>query len=174
MTELFEISKYILPSLVVFITAYLIIHSFLKRDDKKRQHELLLLHQKEITPIRLQAYERLVIFLERIHPESLVLRENSSELNNQQLQQKLVTAIRNEYEHNLAQQIYVSAGLWKQIKNAKESIIQLINAEALQLVPTDSSLALSKALIESHMQIQNPAIVKTINELKEEIGTTWN
>jgi hypothetical protein len=174
MTGVLEISKYILPSLVVFATAYFVIKAFFKRDDQKRKQELFLVNQKEIIPIRLQAYERLVIFLERIHPESLIVRENVAGLNNQQLQQKLIVAIRTEFEHNLSQQVYISADLWVQIKSTKESIIQLINSEASKLLPTDSSLGLSKAVIESHMQIQNSQIDKTIVALKNEISNIWS
>ncbi|WP_321307336.1 hypothetical protein [Marinifilum fragile] len=173
MTGILEISKYILPSLVVFATAYFVIKAFFKRDDQKRKQEIFLNNQKEITPIRLQAYERLIIFLERIHPESLIVRENVIGMNNQQLQQKLVSAIRTEFEHNLSQQMYVSGELWKQIKAAKENIIQLINSEASQLITTDSSLGLSKAVIESHMQIQNAEIDKAIATLKNEVSTIW-
>ncbi|GAB7087738.1 DUF7935 family protein [Marinifilum fragile] len=173
MTGILEISKYILPSLVVFATAYFVIKAFFKRDEQKRKQEIFLNNQKEITPIRLQAYERLIIFLERIHPESLIVRENVIGMNNQQLQQKLVSAIRTEFEHNLSQQMYVSGELWKQIKAAKENIIQLINSEASQLITTDSSLGLSKAVIESHMQIQNAEIDKAIATLKNEVSTIW-
>lgn len=173
MKDFLEISKYILPSLVVFIAAYLVIREFLKREEKKQKFDIYLANQKEITPIRLQAYERLIIFLERIHPESLIIRENENGLNNQQFQHKLINSIRTEFEHNLSQQIYISPKLWVLLKDAKESMIQLINAEALQLIPTDASLGLSKAVIESHMQFQNSAIDKAIEALKEEIGLIW-
>ncbi|WP_321281131.1 hypothetical protein [Marinifilum fragile] len=173
MTGILEISKYILPSLVVFATTYFVIKAFFKRDEQKRKQEIFLNNQKRITPIRLQAYERLIIFLERIHPESLIVRENVIGMNNQQLQQKLISAIRTEFEHNLSQQMYISGELWKQIKAAKENIIQLINSEASQLITTDSSLGLSKAIIESHMQIQNAEIDKAIASLKNEVSTIW-
>ncbi len=173
MKDFLEISKYILPSLVVFMAAYLVIREFLKREEKKQKFDIYLANQKEITPIRLQAYERLIIFLERIHPESLIIRENENGLNNQQFQHKLINSIRTEFEHNLSQQIYISPKLWVLLKDAKESMIQLINAEALQLIPTDASLGLSKAVIESHMQFQNSAIDKAMEALKEEIGLIW-
>ncbi|RUT78916.1 hypothetical protein [Ancylomarina longa] len=168
-----EISKYLLPSLVVFATAYLVMREFLRREEKKAKLEVLLHTNKETIPIRLQAYERLILFLERIHPESIIIRENEAGLNNKQLQQKLLTAIRTEFEHNLSQQIYVSPKLWMHIKNAKESIIQLVNAEAMQLLATDSSLSLSKAVIESHMQQQNSVLEIAKTELKEEISLIW-
>lgn len=173
MKDFLEISKYILPSLVVFMAAYIVIRAFLKQERQKQKVDIYLSNQQEITPIRLQAYERLILFLERIHPESLIIRENTAGLNNQQFQQKLINAIRTEFEHNLSQQIYISPQLWVQIKSAKEAMIQLINAEALQLVPTDSSLGLSKSVIEAHMQLQKPPINIAINALKEEIGLIW-
>lgn len=174
MNDFLEISKYVIPSLVVFTTAYLMVKEFFKREEKKLKLEVFLKNQKETTPIRLQAYERLIIFLERIHPESLVIRENKNGLSNAQLQQKLMSAIRDEFEHNIAQQLYVSAKSWMLVKNAKESMIQLINTQAAQLVPNESSLVLCKAIIESHMQQQKPAIEIAISGLKEEVQMIWN
>ncbi|PKQ63026.1 hypothetical protein BZG02_09645 [Labilibaculum filiforme] len=174
MKDIFEISKYILPSLVVFATAYLLIKQFLKHEERKIKHQILLKNQKQITPIRLQACERLIIFLERIHPESLIIRENTNKLSSLDLQQKLILAIRNEYEHNLAQQLYVTDESWLLLKNAKENTIRLINTEAAQIAGTDSSIALCKAIIESHMQQQKPAISVAISALKKEIQQIWN
>lgn len=174
MNDILEISKYTLPSVVVFATAYLLIKQFLKHEERKIKHQILLKNQKRTTPIRLQACERLIIFLERIHPESLIIRENTNGLTNSQLQQKLINAIRNEYEHNLAQQVYISDKSWLQLKNAKDSMIRLINNEAKQVVPKDSSIVLCKAIIESHMQQQKPAIATAISAIKNEVQQIWN
>lgn len=174
MKDLIEIFKYIIPSLVVFATAYLLIKAFLKQEERKIQHQILLKNKKQITPIRLQACERLLLFLERIHPESLIIRENSNGLNNFQLQQKLIAAVRTEFEHNLAQQLYVTDESWLKIKNAKNSIVQLINTEAAQVANEDPSIVLSKEIIESHMQQQKSAIEVAITSLKSEVQAIWN
>ncbi|WP_372753655.1 hypothetical protein [Labilibaculum sp.] len=174
MKDLFEIGKYILPSLVVFATAYLLIKAFLKQEERKLRHQIVLKNQKQTTPVRLQACERLILFLERIHPESLVLRENQTGLNNLQLQQKLLLAVRTEFEHNQTQQLYVSDESWMQVKNAKESIIRLINTEAAQIAPKDSAISLCQAIIESNMQQQKPAIATAISALKQEVQQLWN
>ena len=174
MRDILEVGKYILPSLVVFATAYLLIKQFLKHEERKIKHQILLKNQKQTTPIRLQACERLIIFLERIHPESLIIRENTSGLTNLQLQQKLIIAIRTEYEHNLSQQLYVTDKSWVDVKNAKESIIRLINTEAIQIAPNDSSIALCKAIIESHMQQHNSAISVALSSLKNETQQIWH
>lgn len=173
MTKLIEILKYIIPSLIVFATAYLLLKAFLKQEERKMQQQRMAKNSKQITPIRLQAYERLLLFLERIHPESLIIRENSTVLNNLQFQQKLVAAVRTEFEHNLAQQLYISDESWLKIKNAKNSIIHLINTEAAQVAKEDSSLVLSKAIIEAHMQMQKPAIELAISSLKNEVKEIW-
>ncbi len=169
MNTVLEILKYTIPALVVFITAYSILSIFFKSQKEQKQMELALKYQSEIVPIKLQAYERLVIFLERMFPESLVIRENSVELNNQQLQRKLILAIRTEFEHNISQQIYVSETLWTAIKKAKDSTIQLINAEATQTVPNQPSIELGKAIIEAHMQLDIKPIAVAISLAKEEI-----
>jgi len=168
-----ELLKYTLPALVVFATAYFLIKAMLVKEEKKMKLEVFLNNQKAITPIRLQAYERLIILLERIHPESLVVRENQPDMTNQQLHQVLLGMIRGEFEHNLSQQLYVTPQAWMLIKNAKESLVQLVNAEALQLVPSDSSINLSKAIIEAYMQDKKSAHAEAIAFLKEEVQSLF-
>ncbi len=168
-----ELLKYTLPALVVFATAYFLIRMMLNKEEKKMKLNVFLNNQKTITPIRLQAYERIVILMERIHPESLVMRENKADMTNQQLHQILLGMIRGEFEHNLSQQLYITPQAWMLIKAAKESLVQLVNAEALQLVPTDSSINLSKAIIESHMQDKNSAHAEAIAFLKAEVQTLF-
>ncbi len=168
-----DLLKYTLPALVVFATAYFLIKALLGKEEKKMKLDVFLNNQKAITPIRLQAYERLIILLERIHPESLVIRENQPDMTNQQLHQVLLGMIRGEFEHNLSQQLYVTPQAWMLIKAAKESLVQLVNSEALQLVPTDSSINLSKAIIEAHMQDKKSDHAKAIAFLKEEVQSLF-
>ncbi len=99
-----------------------------------------------ITPLRLQAYERAILFLERISPENLIMRVNKSGFTCQQLQSELMQTIRSEFEHNLSQQIYISHGAWEMLKIARGRTIQLINSLA-EKIPKDSpSINLSKAI----------------------------
>ncbi len=169
MKDFLELLKYTIPALVVFITTYYIISLFFKNQKEQKRAELALKYQGKIIPLKLQACERLVIFLERIYPESLVVRENTPGLTNHQLQQKLIAAIRSEFEHNISQQIYVSSEVWNAIKKAKENTIQIINAEALQTVPNQPSIELGKAVIEAHMQLQQQPIAAAIALVKAEI-----
>jgi hypothetical protein len=148
MNDFLEILKYILPSLVVLAAAYYLIKLFLDNEQKKRASDIKMTGYKIITPIRLQAYERLVLFLERISPESLVMRIHKPELTGLQLQTMLILAIREEFEHNLSQQVYISSQAWDTIKNAKEDMVKLINTAAAKLNANASATDLSQKIFE--------------------------
>jgi hypothetical protein len=138
MDAFLEILKIILPAAAVFFAAYLTVQRFLDNDQKRRDHELKKNNQNTTTPLRLQAYERMVIFLERIHPNSLIVRVNKHGYNAHQLHMELIKTIKSEYEHNLAKQIYVSYNTWELVKTTKEEISKLINISATK-VPHDNS-----------------------------------
>lgn len=137
MDLLVDILKIILPAGAVFAAAYLIVKRFLDNDQQRREQDLKRMNQSSVTPLRLQAYERIVIFLERIAPTALVVRVNKNGLNAQQFHMELIKTIKSEYEHNLSQQIYMSHNSWELVKNAKEEIIKVINITATK-VPHDS------------------------------------
>lgn len=138
MEGLIEILKIILPAGAVFAAAYLLVQRFLANEQKRREFELKKGTQSTITPLKIQAYERIVIYLERIHPNTLVVRTNKHGMNAHQLHQELIKAIKSEYEHNLSQQIYVSHNSWELVKTAKEEIIKLVNISSTK-VPHDNS-----------------------------------
>lgn len=106
--EILEIIKYTLPAAIVFLTAYFLIMALIKNDQDKRKHEIILQNQKTVTPIRLQAYERIILFLERISLESLIMRTNKKGISSKELQASMLNTIRSEFEHNLSQQIYLT------------------------------------------------------------------
>ncbi len=132
-----EIFKIIMPATAVFVAVYVVIKSFLGDAQKKRDHELKKASHGTVLPLKLQAYERLVIYLERINPNVLVVRVNKNGMSAHQLQLELIRAIKTEFEHNLSQQIYVSRGAWELVKTAKEELIKLINISATK-VPADA------------------------------------
>ena len=92
---------------------------------------------KLVTPIRLQAYERMALFLERISPESLVLRCYQPGMDTKLLQGVMTKTIRDEWEHNLSQQVYISSEAWNRIRNAKDEMIGIINSAAIS-TPADA------------------------------------
>jgi hypothetical protein len=171
MEGVIEIFKIILPAATVFVAAFLILQRFLENDQKRREHELKRGTQATITPLKIQAYERIVIFLERIHPNSLVVRVNKHGMNAHQLHMELIKTIKSEYEHNLSQQIYVSYNAWELVKTAKEEIIKLVNISATK-VPNDNTsndLAMMILNITSNLEKKLPNEV-ALEYVKKEVS----
>ena len=169
MTDLLEILKYTIPALVVFLASYFILRFFMQNEEQKRRSEMSLSYKDSILPLRLQAYERLVLFLERISPESLVMRINKPDLNIAQLQNELVNTIRSEFEHNLSQQTYISSNAWEMVKAAKNSTIKIVNESAAGFKPDAKGINLSKSILENTMQLQNSPVYAALEFLKKEV-----
>jgi hypothetical protein len=171
MTDVLEILKYVIPSLVVFLTAILVMQAFLKREDSRRKLEVSLKNYKTITPIRLQAYERVVLFLERISPESLIMRVNRQGMTAKQMQTELINSIRAEFEHNLSQQVYISNEAWEFVKSARGNLIKLINTCAENVNPEAPAFNLSKAILETVMGMDKQPTNQAIDFIKKEMQT---
>jgi hypothetical protein len=167
--ELLEIFKYVLPSLVVLAATYLINKQFFDRETEKDKISLAVENHKTVTPIRLAAYERLALLLERINPENLVVRVTQPGMNALELQRDLLTTIRAEYEHNLSQQIYVSSAAWQAVTEIKELITQIVN-QAAQTVPVEAkSSELGKKIVEIYASQESDPVAAAIGVLKSEI-----
>ena len=173
MTEFLEILKYILPSLVVFVTAYLLILKFINSDQQKRKLEIVLNNQKIITPIKLQAYERLILFLERISAESLIIRTQQQGMTSKQLHIALLSTIRAEFEHNISQQLYITQQAWELVKASKENSIKLINDCAVNTNPKSSSIELSRIILEKVMEKTKSPTSIAIDFLKREMNNIF-
>ncbi|MCT4615858.1 MAG: hypothetical protein N4A49_13420 [Marinifilaceae bacterium] len=173
MTELLEILKISIPSLIVASTSYLLIKKLMDSRIKQLELEKFKELNKESLTIRLQAYERLILLCERINPNSLIIRENQSGLTNFELEHKLVASLKSEFEHNLSQQLYISNKAWRKVNETKDEIIMLIRKEASQLEKQDSSLGLCKSIIETYSQ-NNNIVEESIELLKKEVSTIWN
>ena len=170
MDSFVTIIAFTLPGLIVFFTAYFMIRSFMQNEQKKREMELRAKTLGVTSPIKIQAYERLVLFLERINPESLLVRVQAPHMNVAQLHSDLLTTVRAEFEHNLSQQIYVSAQTWNAIKQTKEHIIKIINSEASQIDSQRPASDLSQAILQTIMNLEHNPITLTIDILKIEAG----
>ncbi len=169
MIDFLEILKYTLPAIIVLLATILIIKQMIKNDQGKRNAEIVTKNQEVVTPVRLQAYERLTLLLERISPESLIMRTNKPNLNASQMQAELLNTIRAEFDHNVSQQIYVSSQVWEMIKNARAKIIQLINTAASRVKPDAPALELSKKILEDLMVIEKSPTSFALEFLKKEI-----
>jgi hypothetical protein len=128
---------------------------------------------KLILPHRIDAYQRLVLFLERISPNSMVMRKFSNHQTAKQLQHDLLGTIRSEFEHNIAQQVFVSPQAWKMVKDSKEQIIQIINLAASDLQENATAIDLSSKIFELSAEFEKLPTEITTEFLVEELQTLF-
>lgn len=164
-----ELIQIILPAAIVLYAMYLTVKSFLDKELERRVLELKGKNSETVLPIRLQAYERMCLFLERISPNNLLLRLSDSALSAMDFQRLLMSEIRQEYSHNLAQQVYMSDQSWEAIKAAMEEVIVLINTSAATLRPENSGIDLAKAIFDTIIQQNVDPTGKALKVVKNEI-----
>jgi len=162
--------RFVFPSLLILIAVYLMMSSYFDNEDRRRRAELRAQNQRQALPLRLQAYERLALFLERISPNSLVVRVKSGSLSNAEYLLLLQKSIRDEYEHNLSQQIYVSDEVWDYVTTAKSATVSLLNTVSAQLDPAASGAELSKALLGAAMELKQLPTQAALKHLKAEVA----
>lgn len=170
----------IIPSAAVFLTAFLIMKSvlnsfktFIESEEKKMLVDLKSKNSEKTMPLRLQAYERLTLFLERIAFENLIPRVPSMDFSAYDYQNLLIQTIRQEFEHNLSQQLYISNEAWEWIKNAKEETISQINSSAAMLKQEAPARDLSSMIFENSLKINKNARQQALEVLKKEIRSMF-
>lgn len=173
MEVLLEILKYTVPALIVFFTVLVMLRTWSRNEERRRQSEFNMHLSDDILPVRLQAYERSILLLERISPESMVMRSSRSDYTARQLQQELLGNITSEFEHNIAQQTYISTEAWGKIKAAKNQIINLINETAKEVKPDASGSTLAKLILERFTELNTPPSQAAIDYLKQEVKSLF-
>ena len=170
-TDMTEVLKYVIPSLVVLLATWLVMHSLFRNEEQKRLWELKKLSQKEISPIRMRAYERLALLLERTTPDHMLVDMPLAEMSVLQVQQRLMEIVRTEYDHNLSQQIYVSDEVWDLIIAAKEQMLAFVNSMAQQIPAGSTALDYAKVLITAYSANGETANERALQALKDEART---
>ncbi len=143
-----ELLKYAIPAFVVFLTSYYLVNNFLKAQNEKTLVDLQIAKQKVALPIRLQAYERLALFLERITLAGLIHRVRRKNMSAQDLQLAMLQSIRLEFDHNVAQQVYVSPEMWMYIIGAKEQTLAIVNRVGASLPKNATNMDFSQRLLQ--------------------------
>ena len=169
MDILIEIVQIVLPAGLVLYGMYLMTRSFINREIEKAKLDVKARSVETVLPNRLHAYERMSLFLERISPQNLVTRLNNGEYTAIEFQQILLGEIRNEYNHNVSQQIYMSDELWNMIKTAKEELVMNINAAASEVAPDAKALELSRKILTKAMEKEVDPLDHALLYLKNEI-----
>ncbi|UKN03052.1 hypothetical protein K6119_05945 [Paracrocinitomix mangrovi] len=182
---LVQLAIYVIPALILFGAVYFFTNKWYEIQQDKLKLESNKLQQslgekpvvqvedmrRHFLPMQVDAYQRLVLFLERIAPNNLIMRLNNPGLPAGAFQAKLLETIRQEYEHNLAQQIFVSMDAWEITRNSKEEVLKIINMAATKMQPTSMATDLSRAIFEITAQLEFQPTDKAIKMLKSELNS---
>ena len=168
-----DILFFLAPALLVFGTAFFLLKRFFDNQYRLKLIEAKLQSQKDIIPLRLQAFERLIVFLERISLNNLIGRVYQPGLTVREFHLELLSNIRAEFEHNVSQQIYVSRDVWSSVRAAREEIVKIINASGSSLDPNAKGAELSKEIFERIIKEEsNPAQI-AIDSIKQEFNQLY-
>ena len=169
MESLTQFLTTIIPAVLVLFAMYLAIKAYLDKDLKHKMLQLKAENKELVLPTRLQAYERVTLFLERISPANLILRVNQPDFTSGYLHQQLLSEIREEFNHNLSQQVYMGNEVWEAVKQAKDAVTIVINESAQQVGPDQRGVDLARVVFDKMSQLELDPIVASIMILKEEI-----
>lgn len=170
-SRLIDLFLFTIPTLVTGVIAYYFFKTHTANEDGRRRFLLKKDLQTTSLPLRLQAYERLTLFLERISPNKLLLRIKPTSSDKDAYEALLIQSIQQEMEHNLTQQIYVSEKCWSVISTAKSATVQLIRKANLS-DKTDSADKLREVILTEMMERHSPSDA-AISILKEEVRELW-
>lgn len=169
--KIIELLFSVLPAVVVGAIAFYFFQQHIENEERRRRFLLKKDLQKEVFPLRLQAYERMVLFLERISPSKLLIRTNPTSSNKEAYEALLIANIEQEFEHNLSQQIYVTDECWQIIIAAKNATIQLIRKSNMS-EKTDSADKLREVILTELMDKQAPSVT-ALSYIKKEVSDMW-
>jgi hypothetical protein len=172
-TTLKEFVYILLPAAIVLYAMYLTVKAFLDKETEQRILEIKARNTETVLPIRLQAYERMCLFLERIAPNNLLLRLNDPALSAREFQHVLLSEIREEYSHNLSQQVYMSDQAWGAIKGAMEEVIMLINTSSAHIPPEAAGLDLARAIFDTIINQETDPTGRALKVVKDEIRQSF-
>jgi hypothetical protein len=186
-----EILKLVLPSLLVFLTAWLVLRAFLNkesdviqsilvRDTENRRIELLQNTSKTILPMRLQAYERMALFCSRIEMSQLVNNTAATtEMSAEMYKTALIMQVEEEFHHNITQQVYMTDDLWNIILLAKKEVIRICEKiyqdvesahQDQNLQGQASATAFLEALVKYMQDTPQIGYVHALTAIKKEVG----
>ena len=167
-TQIISYFAYLLPAIVVGLVSYFFFKGHTANEEGRRRFLIQKEAQKNIIPVRLQAYERLTLFLERIDPKKILLRVKPFSKDLQEYETLLIQNIDNEYEHNLVQQIYVTPECWNLINAAKNATIQVIRQASMNEKVDDSDKL--RAFLLNHFMDEVTPSHKALMFVKKEVS----
>ncbi len=167
---LLDILKFAIAGIIVFFTGWIFVKGYMDKRFNFRMIELKKESLKHTLPLRLQAYERTVLFLERINPPNMLLRLHTPGMSAKEMHNIIIADIKAEYQHNISQQIYVSSTTWNVVKKIKEDTVSIINSATSVLPEHATSADLSKSVLIhlAGLETENPYEV-ALNIVKQDV-----
>ena len=169
MEVVLQIALIIFPAGAVLLTTIFFLRKESSQELRSMQIEMKKQRQEFFLPNRVESYQRAVLLMERIHPNSLVMRLHNPGLPARALQAEFLQAIRDEYDHNVAQQLFVSIQGWQMVKNSKEETIKIINLAGNQMSTAATGMDLSAKIFEIVAEIGQLPTEITVEYLKREL-----
>ena len=166
--KILESIAYILPAAVTGFVAYYMFNGFLNHQKNQKQIELIALRKKESLPTKLQAYERMLLFCERINPVKMLMRIQPLSKNTNEYVQLLIANIEQEFEHNLVQQLYISDEAWNSVLSVKKLIIdeiKIIAQNSDSINEFREKIILNSSNSETKIEIINSILKKEVKKL---------
>jgi hypothetical protein len=161
----------LVPSLIIAVTAFYFFNSYTSNENRRRDVELHLKHAQQTLPLRLQAYERMALFLERITLGNLLARVTPRSDDKNAYEAQLISTIEQEFEHNLTQQIYISQNCWNVIMTSKNTSIQMIR-QANMSEKVESAQKMREHLLNTLLESAPPTDAALLF-LKNEVSQLW-
>lgn len=167
----FDLLKYTLAGLFVFFAAYFVLKGHFDAYYNLKALEYKTLVVKDMLPLKLQAYERMTLFVERINPANLMLRLHQPGMSAKEMQSLVLAEVKAEYQHNISQQLYISKDAWNIIKRVKDDTIGLINHAVGNMPAEATAVELSKVVFVKLDELEeNPyelALLVMKNDVQE-------
>jgi len=167
LSKILELLSFTIPSVVTGVVAYYFFRLYTSNELQKMKFNLLKENKKATLPIKLQAYERMALFLERINLPKLIVRVSSINNDKNAYAISLIETIEKEFEHNLTQQIYISEESWDVIVASKNATIHIIRTN-LNSEVINTAQELREKIIESTTAIASPSL-SALKVLKNEV-----
>lgn len=155
--------------IITVVVAYFLVKNDIQNYFRFKTLEQHKENKSALLPLRLQAYERMIIFLERINPANFLVRLHQQGIGVSTLQALVLEEIKAEYQHNIAQQLYIDPVSWRVVRKLKDDTIAMVNNVAQNLPAEATGVELSKKILQHMSSIEENPYELTINQLKMDV-----
>lgn len=169
LTALIIFIPVVLTILLIWFLVYRTIKMYLQNRQQPVEIKSNEAYQKLVAPLQLQAYERITLLVERITPLNLISRVFKPQFSLSQYYHELIRSVREEYDHNISQQLYIKPETWELVKNAKESSLRMINEASAKVSENAKPGDLSRQLVELYLNQKTKLPEKALTKLKNDI-----